>query len=132
MELDKALLQLFPNINLFSDCELRDDGDGKGAYIWAWHRPEPQPARAELEAAWETWQAGEPARAARQAEIKQAPITARQFFAASPAALAFIRLTPAEQATQIDGMTLAQLKTVVKFLAVAVSAIIKRDYINGG
>lgn len=58
-----------------------------------------------------------------------APHTAREFFAASPAAVAFIRLTPDEQAAQIDGMTTAQLKTVVKYLAVAVSALVKREFL---
>lgn len=56
-------------------------------------------------------------------------LTARQFFAASPAAVEFVRLSPAEQAAQIDGMTLAQVKAVVKYLAVAVSALIKREFL---
>jgi hypothetical protein len=66
-----------------------------------------------------------------QKEGKQGAGIARAFFAASPAAIAFVRLTPAEQAAQIDGMSLTQLKTVVKFLAVAVSMLIKRELING-
>lgn len=63
----------------------------------------------------------------REAEIEGAGPTARAFFAANPAAVAFIRLTPAEQAAQIDLMTLAQLRTVVKYLTVAVAVLIKRE-----
>jgi hypothetical protein len=70
-----------------------------------------------------------PQELAREAEANAAPLTARQYFAASPAAVAFIRLTPEEQATAIEGMTLAQTKTVIKYLAVAVSALIKREYL---
>lgn len=125
MELDKALAQLFPGINFLYDVELRDDGDGP--YIAAWNRPEPQPTPAELEAAWQAWLADEPARQARAEEIVQAPITARQWFAGQPAAVAFIRLTPAEQAAQIDAMTTAQLKTLLKFVTVAVAALVKRE-----
>jgi hypothetical protein len=66
---------------------------------------------------------------AREAEVKQAPLTARQFFAANPAAVNFVRLTPEEQAAQLDGMTLAQTKTVIKYLVVAVSALIKERFI---
>jgi hypothetical protein len=66
---------------------------------------------------------------AREAEVNQAPLTARQFFAGSPAAINFIRLTPEEQATQIDAMTTAQLKTVVKYLTVAVSALVKQEFL---
>jgi len=64
---------------------------------------------------------------AREAEINTANPTARTYFLANPAAVAFVRLTPAEQATQIDSYTLAQLKTVVKFLAIATSALIKKE-----
>jgi hypothetical protein len=70
-----------------------------------------------------------PEEIAREAEANAAPLTARQYFAASPAAVAFIRLTPEEQATQIDAMTLAQLRVVVRYLAVAVSALVKREYL---
>lgn len=55
--------------------------------------------------------------------------TAMQYFAGKPAAVALIRLTPEEQEAQIEAMTLAQLKTVVKYLTIAVSALIKRYYI---
>lgn len=65
----------------------------------------------------------------RQEEITQAPLTARQFFVATPAAIDFIRLAPEDQATQIDAMTTAQLKTVIKYLTVAVSALIKREFL---
>jgi len=71
-----------------------------------------------------------PEQLAREAEVEQPPLTARQFFAQNPAAVAFIRLTPEEQAAQLDGMTLAQTKTVVKYLVVAVSAMIKREFLG--
>lgn len=64
---------------------------------------------------------------AKAEEIVQAPITARQWFAGQPAAVAFIRLTPAEQAAQIDLMTTTQLKTLLKFVTVAVAALVKRE-----
>lgn len=70
-----------------------------------------------------------PEEIARQEEIIQAPLTARQFFAATPAAIDFIRLTPEDQMTQIDAMTTAQLKTLTKYLTVAVSAMIKREFL---
>jgi hypothetical protein len=70
-----------------------------------------------------------PEQIARDTELNQAPLTARQFFAANPAAVAFVRLTPEEQAAQLDGMTLAQTKTVIKYLVVAVSALIKEKFI---
>jgi hypothetical protein len=62
VELDKAILQLFPdvNFNFGGDVSLSDDGDGP--YISAWNRPEPQPTPAELDAAWVAWEAGQPAR----------------------------------------------------------------------
>lgn len=66
---------------------------------------------------------------ARQEELKQAPLTAIEYFKAHPAAIDFIRLTPEAQETAIDAMTLAQIKTVVKYMAVAVSAVIKREYL---
>lgn len=62
---------------------------------------------------------------AKEEEVRTAPLTARQYFASRPAALTFIRLTPAEQEAQIEAMTLAQLKTVVKYLTIAVSMVIK-------
>lgn len=70
-----------------------------------------------------------PEQVARDEEIQQAPLTAREYFANSPAAINFIRLTPEEQAIAIDGYTLAQTKTVIKYLAVAVSALIKREFL---
>lgn len=62
-------------------------------------------------------------------EIEQAPLTAKQYFKNKPAAIAFVRLTPEEQDAQIEAMTLAQLKTLLKYMAVAVSADIKREYL---
>lgn len=65
--------------------------------------------------------------ATKETEINNAPGIAKNYFAAHPAAATFVRLTPAEQEAQIDAMTLAQLKTVVKYLTVAVSMLIKRE-----
>lgn len=56
MILIHALQILFPDADYRTEIILQDDGEG--AYIAAWHRPEPQSTPAELEAAWETWQAG--------------------------------------------------------------------------
>lgn len=70
-----------------------------------------------------------PEQLAKETEIQQAPLTAKQYFAGKQAAIDFIRLTPTEQETQIDAMTLAQLKTVVKYLTIAVSAIIKERFL---
>lgn len=67
---------------------------------------------------------------AKEDELVQAPLTAVEFFQANPAAIAFIGQTPEAQATAIDAMTTAQLKTVVKYLVVAVSALIKREYLT--
>lgn len=64
---------------------------------------------------------------ARENEIEQAPGMAYNYFAAHPAAVAFVRLSAAEQEAQIELMTLAQLKTVVKHLTVAGSMLIKRE-----
>jgi hypothetical protein len=61
-------------------------------------------------------------------EAKAGRSTAIQYFASKPAAIAFMRLTPEEQEAQIEAMTLAQLKTVVKYLAVAVSALVKKHH----
>lgn len=64
---------------------------------------------------------------AQSTERLEAPNIARQWFAGQQAAKDFVRLTPAQQASQIDAMTLAQLRTVVKYLAIAVSMLIKRE-----
>lgn len=63
--------------------------------------------------------------AAAAAEQAGAQPTAKTWWSGQQAAIDFIRLTPAQQATQIDAMTLAQLKVVVKYLAIAVSMIVK-------
>lgn len=60
MELDKALFQLFPDIDFMDEVLLRDDGEGP--YIYEWNRPEPQPTPAELEAGWAAWEADQPER----------------------------------------------------------------------
>ena len=65
----------------------------------------------------------------REDEISNAPGLARAYFAAHPAAVTFIRMTPAEQDAAIEAMTLAQLRTVIKFLAVAVAALVKREFL---
>lgn len=70
-----------------------------------------------------------PEQLAKQAEITQAPITARQYFLGHQAAIDFVRLDPTTQETQIDAMSLAQLKTVVKYLTIATSAIIKEKFL---
>lgn len=64
---------------------------------------------------------------ARADEIQQAGVTARQWFLAHQAAIDFIRLTPAQQEAQIDGMTTAQLKTLLKYLTIAVAVLVKRE-----
>jgi hypothetical protein len=68
-----------------------------------------------------------PAQLTKEEEIRQAPLTARQYFLSHPAAITFVRLTPEEQDGQIEAMNLAQLKTVVKYLTVAVSMLVKRE-----
>jgi hypothetical protein len=70
-----------------------------------------------------------PEQVARDVEVQQAPLTARQYFAEHPTAINFIRLTPEQQESQINSMTLAQMKEVVKFLAIAVSALVKERYL---
>lgn len=64
---------------------------------------------------------------AKNEEVNQAPLTAREYFASKPAARAFVRLTPAEQATQISGMTVAQKDTLLTYLTVTVSMLVKRE-----
>lgn len=125
MELDKAILQLYPDTNFITDVQLFDAGEGP--FIRQWNRPEPQPTPAQLETAWQAWLAGEPGRVAKEEEIREAPGIARGWFATHQAAINFIRLSPAEQEAQIDAMTLAQLRTVVKYLTIAVAMIIKRE-----
>lgn len=68
-----------------------------------------------------------PEQVARALEIAEAAGIAQGWFAGQQAAIDFVRLTPSQQATQIDSMTLAQLRVVVKFLAVGVSMLIKRE-----
>lgn len=93
-------------------------------------RPEATPEQRLLAAS--IVAAFDPAEAlAKQTEMEQAPIIARAFFASSPAAVSFVRLSPTEQAAAIDGYSLTQLKIVVKFLAVAVSMLIKQELLNG-
>lgn len=68
----------------------------------------------------------------RQEETRNAGPTARQWFRDHQAALDFIRLTPAEQAAQID-IIFSDLSpaesAVIKFMAIAVSALIKERYL---
>ena len=49
VSLANILSYLFPDVDFFRDCRLRDDGNG--AYIAEWRRAEPQPTPAELVAA---------------------------------------------------------------------------------
>lgn len=65
----------------------------------------------------------------RQKELADAPLTAKQYFQSHQAAIDFIRLTPIEQETAIDGMTVTQLREVIKYLTIAVSALIKERYL---
>lgn len=67
---------------------------------------------------------------AKQDEMRKAPLTAIEFFLKSPAAMNFIRLTPEQQSTAINGMTATQRNEVLKYLAVAVSALIKERYLK--
>lgn len=67
---------------------------------------------------------------ARDEEVRQAPLTAKEYFLSHPAAIAFIRLTPAEQEATVNGYTLAQLKTAFAHLTVAVSALVKREFLD--
>lgn len=68
MELDKALLQLFPDIDFFTEAKLHQEAGGE-PFIIEWSRSEPQPAHAELDDAWAAWEAGQPARDAAKAAI---------------------------------------------------------------
>ena len=67
---------------------------------------------------------------ARQAEVIIAPLISREWFANHPEAVTFIRKIPAEQASDIDAMTLAQLKPLLKLLTIAVSALIKKEFLE--
>lgn len=64
---------------------------------------------------------------AKEAEINNAPGIARNYFASHPVAIAFVRLSPAEQEAQIDAMTNTQMKTLLKYLTIAVSMLVKRE-----
>lgn len=65
MELNKAILQLYPDTDFVTGVILQDDGDGP--YIAQWNRPEPQPIQQELDQAWLDYQAGELDRAKTEA-----------------------------------------------------------------
>lgn len=62
---------------------------------------------------------------AQALEISEAQPIAKTWFSGQAAAIAFVRQTPEQQATQISGMTVAQKDTVLKYLAIAVSMLIK-------
>lgn len=62
---------------------------------------------------------------AKEEEVREAPGIARGWFAGHQAAINFIRLSPAEQEAAIEGYTNAQMKTLLKYLTVAVAMIIK-------
>lgn len=57
-QIDKALLQLYPNIQIGAEVILANEQDARGDFIQEWNRPEPQPTQAELDQAWIDWQAG--------------------------------------------------------------------------
>jgi hypothetical protein len=63
----------------------------------------------------------------REAEINNAPGIAKSYFTSHQAAINFVRLTPVEQEAQIDAMTTTQMKTLLKYLTIAVSFLIKRE-----
>lgn len=63
----------------------------------------------------------------KQTEMDTARSIAKTWFSGQQAAIDFVRMTPAAQATAIDSMTLAQLRTVVKYVTIAVSMLIKRE-----
>lgn len=60
-------------------------------------------------------------------EMNEAHPIAKTWFSGQQAAIDFVRLAPAQQATQISGMTVAQKDAVLKYLAIAVSMLIKRE-----
>lgn len=62
---------------------------------------------------------------AKELEMNEAQPIAKTWFSGQAAAIAFIRQTPEQQATQISGMTIAQKDAVLKYLAIAVSMLIK-------
>lgn len=68
-----------------------------------------------------------PEQIAKDLEVNQAGSVAKTWFSSQQAAIDFVRLTPAQQATQISGMTVPQKDTVLKYLAIAVSMLIKRE-----
>jgi len=127
MELDKALMQLFYDIDLFNEVTLIYDLDERIQKIVAWNRPELQPTPEELEVAWQAWLSGQSARDARELEVNEAQPVAKQWFDDHPAAVAFVRLTSVQRESQIDSMTLAQLREVIKFMAEAITFLIKRE-----
>lgn len=68
-----------------------------------------------------------PEQVAKALEMSEAHGIAKTWFSGQQAAIDFVRMTPAAQATAIDSMTLAQLRTVVKYVTIAVSMLIKRE-----
>lgn len=65
----------------------------------------------------------------REDELIHAGSIARQWFKDNPAAIDFLRQAPSEQATQIRAMSIAQKDNLLIFLTVAVSALVKREYL---
>lgn len=111
MELDKALFQLYPNIDFIDEVKLRDDGEGP--YIFEWNRPEPQPTPAELDAAWTDWEADQPER-----DIAALILTDAAAFTGLPewAAYTTIEAVAAIHAAILGGDTLAQAQAKVDAL----------------
>lgn len=70
----------------------------------------------------------DPAPAPTEADL--AVPAARQWLVDHQAAIDFMRLTPAQQQTAIDGMALTALKTVVWYLVVVVSHLVKERFLN--
>ena len=62
-------------------------------------------------------------------EKLQAPLTTRRWLKNNQAAIDFMGITPAEQKTAIENMSTAGLKTLVWYLVVIVSALVKREFL---
>lgn len=59
MNLAACILHIYPAAKQDVDFVVQDDSDGRGPYIAIWKLDAPQPTEAELQAAWEAYQAEE-------------------------------------------------------------------------
>jgi len=78
MELNKVVLQIYPDIDLIDTVILQNDG--QGAYIARWDDPRSQPSEAELQAAWVEYEAGAVDRAKAKALPKAAQMATDKRF----------------------------------------------------